>query len=66
MDSHPHSVWLVIMPWTAKQQKLAHAIQSGYKPTGAAKGFSKAFADYVLKEEPTVGTRKPIKKKAKR
>lgn len=50
------------MPWTAKQQKLAHAVQSGYKPTGAAKGFSKAFADYVIEETPKVGTRKPVKK----
>jgi len=50
------------MPWTSKQQKLARAVEHGFKPTGKAKGFSKAFAEYVIQETPIVGTRKPVKK----
>lgn len=59
---HASPVAKPMPPWTAKQQKLAHAVQSGFKPTGAAKGFSKAFAEYVIEETPKVGTRKPVKK----
>lgn len=49
-------------PWTRKQENLAEAVKHGFTPTGAAKGFSKAFADYVIDETPKVGTRKPVKK----
>ena len=38
------------MPWTAKQQKVARAVQHGWKPKGEAKGFTKAFAEQVVVE----------------
>jgi len=50
------------MPWTKKVQHLAQAVEHGWQPKGTAKGFSKAFADYVITETPRVGTRKPVKK----
>ncbi len=53
------------MPWTAKQQKLARAVEHGFHPTGKAKGFSKAFAEQVTVESNALPTRKPIKKKKK-
>ena len=39
-------------PWTKKQQKLAHAVEHGFKPTGSAKGFTKSFAEQVIEESP--------------
>jgi len=38
------------MPWSKKQKQVAHAVESGWKPTGSAKGFTKAFADQVIEE----------------
>ena len=47
------------MPWTADQQKTARAIAHGWKPRGKVKGFTRAFAEQVLSESKTKGTRKP-------
>lgn len=38
------------MPWSAKQQAVARAVEHGWKPTGSAKGFTKSFASQVLEE----------------
>jgi hypothetical protein len=45
-------------PWSQKQRKLAQAVKHGFKPTGAAKGFSKSFADMVVTESDDQGNRK--------
>lgn len=54
------------MPYTRRQLQTAEAVKHGFQPIGKASSFSKAFADYVLSEEPKVGMRKPVKKKGKR
>ena len=53
------------MPWTKKQQDLANAVRHGFKPTGAAKGFTKEFADQVHVESNEMPTRKAVKKRKK-
>jgi hypothetical protein len=45
------------MPYTKKQRNLANAIEHGFKPTGKAKGFTKAFAEQVITEEDARGKR---------
>lgn len=51
------------MPYTEKQIRTAQAVEHGFKPSGSASGFTKAFADYMLKESGGNATRKPIRKK---
>ena len=46
------------MPWSEKQRRLAQAVKHGFKPTGAAKGFTGTLADLILAESP-----KPKKEK---
>lgn len=41
------------MPWSKKQKRLAQAVKHGFKPTGAAKSFTKAFASQVIEESDT-------------
>jgi len=62
VTAEPNIGPMVDMPWTKKVQHTAEAIAHGWKPRGSVKGFSKAFADYVIAETPSVGTRKPVKK----
>lgn len=38
------------VPWSAKQQQVARAVEHGWKPTGSAKGFTWSFASQVLEE----------------
>ena len=38
------------MPWTKKQQRVAQAVEHGWKPKGSAKGFDKGFAEQVIEE----------------
>jgi len=48
------------MPWTRKQQRVAQAVEHGWKPKGSAKGFSKDFAEQVVEESKTMKTRKAV------
>jgi len=41
------------MPWTEKQQKVAQAVEHGWKPKGSAKGFTEKFAAEVIAESET-------------
>ena len=38
------------MPFSKRQKDLAQAVEHGFKPTGSAKGFDKAFASQVIEE----------------
>jgi len=38
-------------PWTDKQLRTALAIEHSWKPKGKAKGFTKAFAKQVIRED---------------
>ena len=38
------------MPWTRKQQRVAQAVEHGWKPKGSAKGFTRSFAAQVIEE----------------
>lgn len=49
------------MPWTRKQQKVARAVEHGWKPKGSAKGFTRDFARQV-----TVESNEEAKPKRKR
>lgn len=46
------------MPWTEQQQKVARAVQHGWKPKGSAKGFTKGFAEQVVEESKDMPTRR--------
>ena len=57
------------MPWTKKQQKVARAVEHGWKPKGEAKGFTTSLAEKVLEESERMPTRPAVvhgaKKRAK-
>ncbi len=38
------------MPWSKKQVRVAQAVEHGWKPKGAAKGFTQDFAAQVVAE----------------
>ena len=38
------------MPWSKAQESTAQAVLHGWKPTGSAKGFDRAFAAQVVEE----------------
>ena len=40
------------MPWSKKQQNVARAVEHGWHPKGAAKGFTKSLADLIVTESP--------------
>lgn len=46
------------MPWTERQVRVAQAVRHGWKPRGAAKGFTREFAEQVV-DEGVKGKRKP-------
>jgi hypothetical protein len=50
------------MPWSGKQEKVARAVEHGWKPKGKAKGFTKDFAAQVVEE----GMKKKRKKSTMR
>ncbi len=51
------------MPWTKKQQTVALAVEHGWKPKGAAKGFTKSFSKQVIAESKLGKGAKPAPKR---
>ena len=52
-----------VIPWSSEQQKVARAVEHGWEPKGSAKGFTRSFADLVVKESPKVKAKKRIRRK---
>jgi hypothetical protein len=50
------------MPWSKKQQKVARAVEHGWKPKGSAQGFTQDFAAQVVRESDEPKRRKMMKK----
>jgi hypothetical protein len=46
------------MPWTRKQQKVAQAVEHGWKPKGKSKGFTKDFAEEVVSESDALNSKR--------
>ena len=51
------------MPWTTKQVKVAEAVKHGWKPKGAAKGFTKKLASDIVVETNDGKDKSMIRKK---